>query len=154
MKLRIDRTVSIFLLAFCFLAGRSENLRGAGSEPAPNILIITVDNMGYGDLKSFNNTSDIRTPNLDKLANQGARLTNFYTASPTCTASRAALLTGRIPQRNKLHEQLVGLEGNYGPGLSHSEIILPQIVKKSPHGYATAAFGKWNIGFAPGSRPH
>lgn len=126
---------------------------GDSTDPPPNILIITVDNVGYGDLKPFNDASTIITPNLNLLASQGALLTNFYTASPTCTASRAALLTGRIPQRNKLSTQLVGLEGNYGIGLSHSEIILPQVVKNSPHGYATAAFGKWNIGFAPGSRP-
>jgi arylsulfatase A-like enzyme len=119
----------------------------------PNILIITVDNVGYGDFKVFNDQSPIITPNLDKLASQGARLTDFYTASPTCTASRAALLTGRIPQRNKLDYQLGGLSGNYGIGLSQSEVIMPKVVKSGPHGYATGAFGKWNIGFAPGSRP-
>jgi len=80
-------------------------------------------------------------------------LTDFYTGSPTCTASRASLLTGRIPQRNKLDYQLGGLAGNYGIGLSQSEIIIPRVLKNSPHGYETGAFGKWNIGFAPGSRP-
>jgi arylsulfatase A-like enzyme len=118
-----------------------------------NILIITVDNLGYGDLKVYNSQSPIKTPNIDRLASQGARLTSYYTASPTSTASRAALLTGRIPQRNKLDYQLPGIEGNYGTGLPHSEIIIPQIVKRSAAGYATGAFGKWNIGFAPGSRP-
>jgi len=120
---------------------------------APNILIITVDNLGYGDLKSYNNHSPVITPNIDLLAAQGARLNSFYTASPTSSASRAALLTGRIPQRNKLDYQLPGIKGNYGTGLLHSEIIVPQIIKTSPANYATGAFGKWNIGFAPGSRP-
>lgn len=119
----------------------------------PNILIITVDNVGYGDFRAFNKDSPIITPHIDRLATQGARLTDFYTASPTCSASRAALLTGRIPQRNKLDYQLPGIAGNYGIGLPHSEIILPQVVKGSPGNYATGAFGKWNIGFAPGSRP-
>ena len=119
----------------------------------PNILIITVDNLGYGDLRIYNNDSPVKTPNIDRLATQGARLTSFYTASPTCTASRAALLTGRIPQRNKLDYQLAGVEGNYGIGLSQSEILIPQIIKKSSPHYATGAFGKWNIGFSPGSRP-
>jgi arylsulfatase A-like enzyme len=123
------------------------------NERPPNILIITVDNIGYGDFKMFNDQSPIITPNLDKLASQGARLTDFYTASPTCTASRAALLTGRIPQRNKLDYQLGGLSGNYGIGLSQSEIIIPKMIKSGPHEYAAGAFGKWNIGFAPGSRP-
>ena len=65
----------------------------------PNILIITADNLGYGDLRSYNSKTTIKTPNLDRLATQGARLTSFYTASPTCTVSRACLLTGRIAQR-------------------------------------------------------
>lgn len=62
-------------------------------------------------------------------------------------------MTGRIPQRNKLDYQLVGLEGNYGIGLPQSEIIIPKVLRDSSVGYATGAFGKWNIGFAPGSRP-
>ncbi len=119
----------------------------------PNILIITADNLGYGDLQSYNSTSKIRTPNLDRLATQGARLTGFYTASPTCTVSRACLLTGRIPQRHGLTNQLGGVAGNYGVGLSHDEILIPQILKEAPTPYATGCFGKWNIGFAEGSRP-
>lgn len=137
-------TSSIFLPA-C-ISGSAENKK-------PNILIITVDNLGYGDLKVYNKNSPVLTPNIDLLSSQSARLTCYYTASPTSTASRAALLTGRIPQRNKLDYQLAGIEGNYGTGLSHSEVIIPQIVKTSTSHYATGAFGKWNIGFAPGSRP-
>lgn len=119
----------------------------------PNILIITVDNVGYGDYRIFNPESRIHTPTLEKMANDGAVLTNFYTAGATCTVSRAALLTGRIPQRNKLDYQLAGIAGNYGIGLRHSEIILPEVIKESEGNYVTGAFGKWNIGFAPGSRP-
>lgn len=154
MKTPVHVTFSlVLLLSIAGIATAQTTGSGGPQESAPNILIITVDNVGYGDLRPFNEASPIHTPNLDLLARQGALLTDFYTASPTCTASRAALLTGRIPQRNKLSEQLVGLAGNYGVGLPHSEVILPQVVKNSPHGYATAAFGKWNIGFAPGSRP-
>lgn len=120
---------------------------------APNILIITVDNLGYGDLPIYNSNSPVKTPNIDRLASQGARLTSFYTAAPTCSASRAALLSGRIPQRNGLDYQLPGIEGNYGIGLSQTETLIPQIIKKSSPHYATGVFGKWNIGFAPGSRP-
>lgn len=119
----------------------------------PNILIITCDNLGYGDLRSYNPNSAIKTPELDALAKQGARLTSFYTASPTCTVSRACLLTGRIPQRHGLVNQLPGLEGNYGVGLNPSEILIPQLLQQAPIRYATGCFGKWNIGFAPGSRP-
>jgi len=62
-------------------------------------------------------------------------------------------LTGRIPQRYRLDYQLGGIAGNYGIGLPHSEIIIPQLIKSGSPRYATGAFGKWNIGFAPGSRP-
>ncbi|MEQ9439240.1 MAG: sulfatase-like hydrolase/transferase [Cyclobacteriaceae bacterium] len=118
-----------------------------------NILLMTVDNLGYGDLQVFNENSPIKTPHIERLARQGARLTSFYSASPTCTVSRACLLTGRIPQRHKLDYQLPGIEGNWGIGLRQSETLIPEIIKTSPHAYATGAFGKWNIGFAPGSRP-
>lgn len=134
------------LFPVCALAGNTDAQR-------PNILIITADNLGYGDLKCYNPASPIYTPNLNRLATQGARLTSFYTASPTCTVSRACLMTGRIPQRHGLERQLPGLKGNYGIGLRQSEILIPQILKTAPTPYATGCFGKWNIGFAPGSRP-
>ena len=120
---------------------------------APNILLITCDNLGYGDLACYNSKSTIRTPHLDRLASQGARLTGFYTASPTCTVSRACLLTGRIAQRHGLDYQLPGVEGNYGVGLNHRERLLPQYLKEVQKPYITGCFGKWNIGFARGSRP-
>jgi arylsulfatase A-like enzyme len=125
----------------------------SAGEERPNILLITCDNLGYGDLPCYRPESSIQAPNLDRLASGGARLTQFYTASPTCTVSRACLLTGRIPQRHGLTEQLGGIEGNYGVGLHQGEILIPGILKTAPTPYATGCFGKWNIGFAPGSRP-
>ena len=127
---------------------------GRGAEPMngrrPNILLITVDNLGYGDVGCYGSRT-IKTPHIDRLAGQGVRCTDFYTASPTCTVSRACLLTGRVAQRHGLTHQLPGLKGNYGVGLRQSERLIPSLLK--PLGYATACFGKWNIGFAPGSRP-
>ncbi len=120
------------------------------SATRPNILLITVDNLGYGDVGCYGSET-IKTPHIDRLAKQGVRSTNFYTASPTCTVSRACLLTGRVAQRHGLTSQLGGLKGNYGVGLRHAERLMPQYLR--PLGYATACFGKWNIGFAPGSRP-
>ncbi len=125
--------------------------RSANPVSRPNILLITADNLGYGDLPCFDPQSPVLAPNLDQLARQGARLTQFYTASPTCTVSRACLLTGRIPQRHGLTDQLPGIAGNYGRGLDPAEVLIPQVLKTA--GYATGCFGKWNIGFAPGSRP-
>ncbi|MDD4107977.1 MAG: sulfatase-like hydrolase/transferase [Prolixibacteraceae bacterium] len=144
---------SILIPLTAMVSCESEKPTKISNEQTPNILIITVDNVGYGDLTVFNKNSPIITPNIEKLAESGAVLTSFYTACPTCTASRAALLTGRIPQRNKLDYQLPGLAGNYGTGLRHSEVIIPQVLKNAEVPYATGAFGKWNIGFAPGSRP-
>lgn len=132
----------------CFILITPANLSASDK---PNILIITADNLGYGDLKCYNENSPIITPNLDRFAKESARLTSFYTASPTCTVSRACLLTGRIPQRHKLLNQLPGIKGNYGIGLNQKEILIPALLKKA--GYTTGCFGKWNIGFAPGSRP-
>ena len=123
----------------------------SAADDRPNILIITADNLGYGDLRCFDRESEIISPHLDRLAESGARLTDFYTASSTCTVSRACLLTGRVAQRHGLINQLPGLEGNYGPGLNQREVLLADVVRGA--GYATGCFGKWNIGFAPGSRP-
>ena len=136
------------LMLLCQLAGARVE-----AEQPPNILLITCDNLGYGDLPCFNPEATIKSPHLDQLASQGAKLTSFYTASPTCTVSRACLLTGRVAQRHGLDYQLPGVKGNYGVGLSHRERLIPQFLKAAPTPYATGCFGKWNIGFAQGSRP-
>ncbi|MCI0420311.1 MAG: sulfatase-like hydrolase/transferase [Acidobacteria bacterium] len=115
-----------------------------------NILLILADNLGYGDLGCYGNKTAL-TPNVDRLAAEGVRCTNFYIASPSCSPSRGAILTGRHPERNGLNHQLRPNENLRGEGLPRSERILPQYLK--PLGYATGAFGKWNLGFAPGSRP-
>jgi len=150
---RFCKSVRRMRLALVLWLGLVSILSVAGGDRPPNILIITADNLGYGDLKSYNPNSEIITPHLDRLAETGARLTSFYTVSPTCTVSRASLLTGRIPQRHGLINQLSGVEGNYGVGLSPTEILIPQLLRQAPVPYATGCFGKWNIGFAEGSRP-
>jgi arylsulfatase A-like enzyme len=121
----------------------------ASAADPPNILLIVIDNVGYGDLGCYGNTT-IRTANMDRLAAEGARLTQFYIGSPSCTPSRGALLTGRHPVRNGLNWQLKP-EEQLGIGLPLGEKIIPAYLK--PLGYATGAFGKWNIGFGPGGRP-
>ena len=116
----------------------------------PNIVLMYADNLGYGDLGCYGNIG-IQTPRLDRLAAEGARCTDFYVVSATCSVSRGALLTGRHDLRNGLVRQLGSEENWHGVGLPHRECIIPQLLKDA--GYATACFGKWNIGFAPGSRP-
>ncbi len=140
------------LLSLCFvgLCLSSEPVAAQQEkQQRPNILLITADNLGYGDLGCYGNKV-MQTPRLDQLAREGTRLTDFYTASPTCTVSRATLLTGRYPQRIGLNHQLSADE-NYADGLRQSERLIPQYLK--PQGYRTACFGKWNVGFSKGSRP-
>lgn len=122
----------------------------AGAPARPNLLLLYLDNVGYGDLGCYGNRSNL-TPEIDRLAAEGVRCTDFYVAASSCTPSRGALLTGRHPARNGLRHQLVSTENWHGVGLPQRERILPEYLK--PVGYATACFGKWNIGFAPGSRP-
>ncbi|MDX1285256.1 MAG: sulfatase-like hydrolase/transferase [Draconibacterium sp.] len=128
----------------------------------PNIIIFLADDMGYGDLGCYGST-DIKSPNIDKLAEQGVRFTNFYSNGPECTPTRVALLTGRYQQRAGGLECAVGA-GNVGRydeaewlakkgelGLPVSENTLLKHLKSS--GYQTAMFGKWHLGYEKKFRP-
>lgn len=115
-----------------------------------NIVLMYADNLGYGDLGCYGN-QELKSPRLDRFAREGVRCTDFYVVTATCTPSRGAILTGRHPRRNGLTRQLVTTENWTGIGLPHRERLIPQYLKTA--GYHTACFGKWNIGFAQGSRP-
>ena len=112
----------------------------AADERPPNIVLIVADDLGYGDVGCYG-AKDIRTPNLDRMAAEGTRLTSFLVAQPVCTASRAALMTGCYPNRISLFGAL-NHESNVGIG--DSELLLPEICRE--RGYATAIFGKWHLG--------
>ncbi|MCP4093272.1 MAG: sulfatase [Planctomycetes bacterium] len=114
----------------------------------PNVVIIFTDDQGYGDLSCYGHAS-IRTPNIDRLAEQGARLTDFYVAASVCTPSRAALLTGCYPKRVGMHERVVLPPDDHG--LHPNEITLADLLKAQ--GYATGIFGKWHLGHRPGLLP-
>lgn len=106
----------------------------------PNVVLIFMDDLGYGDLGCYGATG-YQTPHLDRLASEGIRFTNFLAAQPVCTASRAALLTGCYPNR-------IGLHGALFPGskigLNSAETTLAELLKS--RGYTTAIFGKWHLG--------
>lgn len=106
----------------------------------PNIILIFCDDLGYGDLSCYGHPT-IGTPNLDRLAQEGIRLTSFYAAAPSCTPSRAALLTGRYPIRVGLPHVLSPDSKNGIPSL---EITLAEALKDE--GYRTMAIGKWHLG--------
>lgn len=108
----------------------------------PNIVLIFMDDMGYADVGVYG-AKDYKTPNIDMLAKQGMRFTNFYAAQPICTVSRAALLTGCYPNR-------IGLKGALFPGskigLNSKEETIAEMLKKK--NYATGIIGKWHLGDA------
>ncbi len=124
-----------------------DTLPDARESRPPNFILIFVDDLGYGDLSGFGHPT-IRTPNLDRMAAQGVRLTSFYVGSPACTPSRAALLTGRYPSRSGMHHVL-GPESQ--TGLPASEITLAEALGSA--GYHTAIIGKWHLGGTPGFFP-
>lgn len=110
------------------------------SATRPNVILIMSDDMGYADLGSYGAT-DIKTPNLDRLAREGVRLTDAYANGVLCSPTRAALISGRYPQRSAI-ETALGPEGTRG--LAVTGTSLPQILKSS--GYRTALIGKWHLG--------
>lgn len=112
------------------------------SDQSPSIIIILTDDQGYQDLGSYG-SPDIETPHLDQMAQQGVRLTNFYSAQAVCSASRAGILTGCYPNRIGIHGALMP---NSKKGLNPDETTLAEMLKTK--GYRTGIFGKWHLGDA------
>nr|WP_290927677.1 sulfatase-like hydrolase/transferase [Haliscomenobacter sp.] len=112
----------------------------AAKEKLPNIVVIFMDDLGYGDLSCYG-ALNYKTPNLDKLAVEGIRFTNFLSAQPVCTASRVGLLTGCYPNR-------LSMSGALFPGakvgINANETTLAELFKQK--NYATGIFGKWHLG--------
>jgi len=152
------RTLSRALLLLVAATGLGAGCGGSDSTPPtgpdgspppppaagpPNIVLIFVDDLGWGDLSSFGHPG-IRTPNIDALGAEGARLRDFSTPTPVCAPSRAALLTGRYPIR-------VGVPWNPPERLNGGELTIADLLRRS--GYTTAMVGKWHLGWEPREMP-
>ena len=144
-----SKTGTIAFLMALGLAASITRTQGATEikQSKPNIVIIFTDDQGYADVGKFGAVG-FKTPNLDRMAEEGATFRNFHVAQPVCSASRCALLTGCYPNR-------LGIHGALPPGskvgLSDDETTLAQLLKQQ--GYATAIFGKWHLGDSPGFMP-
>ena len=112
----------------------------SAADRLPNIVMIFIDDLGYGDLGCYG-AQGYETPNLDRMAKEGVRFTDFYSAQPVCSASRSAMMTGCYPSR-------VSIMGALSPqariGLHPDEMTMAELLKQK--GYATAIFGKWHLG--------
>ncbi|KAF7698893.1 arylsulfatase A [Silurus meridionalis] len=112
------------------------------ASPLPNFVLLFADDLGYGDL-GFSGHPTSLTPNLDRLAADGLRFTDFYSTSPVCSPSRASLLTGRYQTRSGIYPGVL-YPGSIG-GLPLNETTIAEVLK--PLGYATAMMGKWHLGY-------
>lgn len=136
---RLSRSCWLLLVWSLFA---TVSIAQAGAQKPPHIVYIVSDDIGWRDV-GFHGAKDVTTPNLDRLAQEGARMEQFY-AQPFCTPTRAALLTGRYPMRYGLQTVVIPSKGTYG--LPLDERVLPQVLKDA--GYRTTMIGKWHLGHA------
>jgi arylsulfatase A len=143
IHMKNSKVLSVVLTLFLIVTGYSQNNKIQNSKP--NIIIIFADDLGYGDLSCYGHPT-IVTPNLDKMATEGQKWTNFYVAASVCTPSRAGLMTGRYPIRSGMcSDRSRVLFPDSTGGLPASEVTIAEQLKKA--GYATAALGKWHLGY-------
>lgn len=130
----------LFMTLACLIALPTLATSQEPAKRKPNIIVVYADDLGYGDLGCFGNKK-IKTPNLDKMAKQGIRFTSFYVAQAVCSASRAALMTGKYSNRT-------GILGALGPnakhGLAREHTTIAEMLKLL--GYRTGIIGKWHLG--------
>jgi arylsulfatase A-like enzyme len=140
LRARIACVLAVSLATFLTIEVRAADVSRPNTDRPPNIVIIFIDDLGYGDIGAFGATA-YKTPNLDRMAAEGRIFTDFHAATAVCSASRAALMTGCYPER-------VSILGALGPlareGIHKKEVTLAELCKT--RNYATAVFGKWHLG--------
>ncbi len=141
--------LSVPLLSMSFIPVGSVN-NSAIEVDRPNIIIIMADDLGYGDIGCYGN-DHIKTPVLNKMAEEGITFTDFYSNGPVCTPTRAALITGNYQQRAGLEGVLYVAIDQRKYGISTSEITMAELFSES--GYKTGLFGKWHLGYKPENNP-
>ena len=137
----------ILLPLVCALGVSAAKPHGDGTERSPNVIIIFIDDMGYGDV-GFNGATGPRTPHLDRMADEGMRFDHFYVGCAVCSGSRTALLTGCHYQRLSMRAVLFP---NSSQGLHADEVTIADMLKDA--GYRTACVGKWHLGHLPPCLP-
>ena len=153
------------LIAIVFFVFSVSIQSGAADKPTPpNVIFLLVDDMGYADVGCMG-SPDIKTPNIDRLANEGVRMTDCYASAPVCSPTRAAFLTGLWQQRTGIEwaigltsEEAKRIDGKmvtatepFTMGLAPQDSFLTPLLKKQ--GYGTALYGKWHLGFKPEHNP-
>ncbi|MBW3597147.1 MAG: sulfatase [Planctomycetes bacterium] len=134
-------------LLLAFLPLLSASAAAEEAEPdRPNVIVIYADDLGYGDLGCYGHP-EFTTPNLDRMAAEGARLTQFYSSCPYCAPSRGSLMTGRYPFRHGVTRNPTPDAGINNVGIAESEITLGEAFQQAD--YATACIGKWHLGHKP-----
>ena len=131
-----NQNLSVLMLCLLSLGWTS-----CSKKEKPNVIIFFTDDQGYADVGCFG-AEGFETPNLDRLADEGVKLTNFYVPATVCTPSRAALLTGKYPKRIGLHESVIFPYSNHG--LDPKEFTMAEMFKEQ--GYFTSCIGKWHLG--------
>jgi arylsulfatase A-like enzyme len=120
---------------------------GQGSETVPNIVLIVADDLGYGDVGCYGSTIN-KTPHIDALAAGGLRFTDFHSAGPMCSPTRAAMLTGQYQQRfGRIFDAALSGTNHRDRGLPNEAVTIAELLQQ--RNYATACFGKWHLGYKP-----
>ncbi|MCX2479857.1 sulfatase-like hydrolase/transferase [Pedobacter sp. MC2016-15] len=140
--------LTILSLIFWSASVHAQQIRSAKGKP--NVIVIYSDDQGSLDMNIYG-AKDLSTPNLDRLARNGTRFSNFHSASPVCSPSRASLLTGRYPQRAGLDNNAPSSLGGEG-GMPGSQFTMAELFKSG--GYKTAHIGKWHMGYSPETMPN